>query len=132
MTAPPPQPSSRPRIVEIAFWLWLLSSVLLIVFGTLLLLSTDDVPPVLRGGGALFAVAGVGLAFLGGRARVGHAAFRRATVALALALIASLALFMLMFGGLLWAIPMLSAMVGTVLMMRPSSQAWFEGGSAAQ
>lgn len=129
MTAPEPLPSNRPRTVEVAFWAWLVSSVLLIAFGMLLVFSEGDVPAVLRGAGAIFAVAGLVLGYLSGRARRRDAAFRRAAVALALALVVLIALFTLMSGGLLWLIPMITAMVGSVLMMRPSSQAWFDSGA---
>jgi hypothetical protein len=129
MIAPQSRPD-RPRIVDVAFWLWILSSVLLVLLGVLLLLTGGNVPALLRGAGALFALAGLALGYLSGRAHRGHPAFRRAAVGLALALVVLLALFALMVGGFLWLIPMISAMVGALLIMRPSAQSWFGVGSA--
>jgi hypothetical protein len=126
MTAPLPVPSSRPRIVEAAFWIWLLSSVLLVLFGLLLALSQGNLPPLFRGAGVVYALAGLALGYLAGRARQGHAAFRRAGVGLALAIVVVLAVFSLMSRGLVWLLVMILAMVGAVLIMRPSAQVWFD------
>ena len=74
----------------------------------------------------LFALAGLALGYLAGRARGGHSALRRAAVGLAVALVLLLALFCLMTQGALWLIPMILSMVGAVLIMRPSAQAWYD------
>lgn len=126
MTAPLPVPSSRPRIVEVAFWIWLLSSILLVLFGLLLALSQGNVPPLFRGAGALYVLAGLALGYLAGRARRGHAGYRRAGVGLALAIVVVLALFSLMSRGLIWLLIMILTMVGAVLIMRPAAQGWFD------
>jgi hypothetical protein len=122
MSAPVP---ARPRIVEAVFWLWLVAAISLVVLGMLMALTRGNLPPVYRGAGVLFAVAGLGLGYLAGRTRAGNARMRRAGVGLALALVVLLALFTLMTGGVLWLIPMILTMVGAVLVMRPSAQDWF-------
>ena len=45
---------------------------------------------------------------------------------LAMAMAVLLAVYSLMSHGVLWLIPMVLAMVGAVLMVRPSAQAWFD------
>ena len=125
MSAPVPV---RPRIVDAVFWLWLLAAVSLVVLGMLMALTRGNLPPVFRGAGVLFAVAGLALGYLAGRTRAGHAQMRRAAVGLALALVVLLALFTLMTGGVLWLVPMILTMVGAVLIMRPSAQDWFHLG----
>jgi hypothetical protein len=125
MSAPVP---ARPRIVDAVFWLWLLAAIALVVLGMLMALTQGDLPPVFRGAGIMFAVAGLALGYLAGRTRAGHARMRRAAVGLALALGVLLALFTLMTGGVLWLIPMILTMVAAVLIMRPSAQDWFHPG----
>jgi hypothetical protein len=119
-------PQSRPRVVTAAFWCWVVACVLLVTFGLLLALSEDQLPLFFRGAGVLFALSGLGLGYLSGRARLGHAPFRRAAVALALAVVVLLALFSLMSRGPIWLLIMVLAMVGAVLIVRPSAQDWFE------
>jgi hypothetical protein len=125
MSAPVP---ARPRIVDAVFWLWLLAAISLVVLGMLMALTRGNLPPVFRGAGIMFAVAGLALGYLAGRTRAGHARMRRAAVGLALALGVLLALFTLMTGGVLWLIPMILTMVAAVLIMRPSAQDWFHAG----
>jgi peptidoglycan/LPS O-acetylase OafA/YrhL len=117
---------SRPRVVTAAFWCWVVASVLLVAFGLLLTVSQDDVAALFRGAGVLFALSGLGLGYLSGRARLGDSRFRRAAVALALAVVVILAVFALMSRGPIWLLIMVMAMVGAVLMMRPSAQEWFD------
>ena len=121
-------PQQRPRVVTVAFGCWAVASVLLVTFGLLLAFSQDSLQMLFRGAGVLFALAGFGLGYLAGQARLGHARFRRAAVALALAVVVVLALFALMSPGPIWLLVMILAMVGAVLMMRPSAQEWFEQG----
>lgn len=118
-------PQSRPRVVTAAFWCWLVASVLLIVGG--LLAAAVGLPVVFRGGGIITALAGAGLAFLAGRSRTGDTRFRRATLALALTIVALVALCAV-FGvvhvlTLLAVIPLIA---GTVLMTRPAASEWAE------
>jgi peptidoglycan/LPS O-acetylase OafA/YrhL len=122
MTATQP----RPRIVNAAFWCWAAAAVLLVAFGLLLAFSTDPLPVLFRGVGVLFALSGLGLGYLAGQARLGRKRFRRAAVALSLAIVVILALFTLMSRGPVWLVVMIVTMVGAVLMMRPSAQEWFD------
>jgi hypothetical protein len=121
-----PVSSPRPRIVDVTFWIWVLAAILLVLSGLLLAFSRGDLPALVRGAGALFAVAGLALAYLAGRTRVGHARFRRAAVGLALALAAVLALFSLVSRGVIWLLIMVLVMIGAVLIMRPSARAWYD------
>jgi hypothetical protein len=119
-------PLQRPRLVDIAFVCWLAAAVSLAALGLLLALNQAHLPVFLRGAGAVLAVAGLALGFLAGRTRAGHAAYRRAAVALSMALVVVLALFILTGGGgVLWVLPMILALAGAVMMMRPSAQHWF-------
>ena len=122
MTAPQP----RPRVVTAAFWCWVAASVLLVAFGLLLAFSSDHLPLLFRGAGILFAASGLGLGYLSGQARLGHRRFRRAAVALALAVVVILAIFALMSRGPVWLLVMVLTMAGAVLMMRPAAHDWFE------
>jgi peptidoglycan/LPS O-acetylase OafA/YrhL len=119
-------PQSRPRVVTAGFWCWAAASVLLVAFGLLLALSPDSLPTLFRGMGVLFAASGLGLGFLAGRARLGDARFRRAGIALSLAIVVILAIFALYSRGPIWLLMMILTMVGAVLMMRPPAQEWFE------
>ncbi len=116
----------RPRVVTVAFGCWVVASVLLVAFGLLLAFSQDPLPVLFRGVGVLFALSGLGLGYLSGQARLGHARFRRAAVALALAVVVVLALFALISRAPIWLLVMILAMVGAVLMMRPSAHDWFD------
>ncbi len=119
-------PQSRPRVVTAAFWCWVVASVSLVGLGLLMALSREQVPTFYRGAGVLFALAGLALGYLAGRANGGNAGLRRAAVGLALALVVLLALFCLMTQGALWLIPMILTMVGAVLMLRPAATDWFD------
>jgi peptidoglycan/LPS O-acetylase OafA/YrhL len=115
-------PQSRPRVVTAAFWCWVASSILLIVGG--LVAASVALPAVYRGAGVITAIAGVGMAFLAGRSRRGDSRFRRAAVALSLAIVVLVALFAV-FGvvhvlTLLAVIPLIA---GTVLITRPAAAA---------
>jgi hypothetical protein len=115
-------PQSRPRVVTAAFWCWIAASFLLVLGG--LIAASLNVPVVFRGAGVIFALAGAALAFLAGRSRSGDTRFRRAALALALALvvlIALAALFQLTNGITLLAVFPLVA--GTVLITRPAASA---------
>lgn len=126
MTAPLPVPSNRPRLVDAAFWVWLLAAVMLVAFGLLLATSGGNVAVFYRGFGILFALAGCALGFAAGRIRNGHRGFRRAAIGLSLGLVALLALFSLSTRGLVWLLIMIAVMVAVVLVTRPAAQAWYE------
>ena len=116
MTAPP----SRPRVVTAAFWCWVAASLMLIVGG--LIAASVDLPAIYRGTGVVTALAGAGMAFLAGRSRSGDTRFRRAAVALSLAIVVLVALVSV-FGivhmfALLAVIPLIA---GAVLITRPAT-----------
>jgi hypothetical protein len=122
MTAPQP----RPRVVTAAFWCWVVASFLLVLFGLLLALSRANIPVFLRGAGVLFLLAGLALVSLAGRARAGNAGLRRAAVGLALPLVVLLAIFSVMVGGVVWPFVIVLTLAGTLLMMRPAANDWFD------
>ncbi|WP_179466249.1 hypothetical protein [Mycolicibacterium vinylchloridicum] len=122
MTATQP----RPRIVSIAFWCWLAAAILLMLGGLLTLFSQAPVPVFFRGAGVLWIVSGALLSYLAGRSRGGDTRFRRAAVALSIALAVLLALFSVMTSGLLWLGILILVMVAAVLVMRPSAQEWYQ------
>jgi Ca2+/Na+ antiporter len=73
-----------------------------------------------RGGGVITGLAGVGMAFLAGQSRTGDARFRRAAVALSLAIVVLMPL-VVMFGvvHVLTLLGVLLLIAGTVLITRP-------------
>jgi len=116
--------SSPPRIVQVAFWCWALGAVALVLLG--LLIATSTAPGFFRGAGVIFAVAGLGLAFLAGRTRRGDSRFRRAAVALALTLVVLLVLFAILVHGLGWALVAALMLAGAIAATRSSASAWFD------
>jgi biotin transporter BioY len=122
MTAPPP----RPRVVDTAFWTWLAASVLLVLGGLLIATSTGNIPGLFRGMGGLFAVAGFAMGYLAGRTRQGDKRFRRATVALTLALMILVTLFALSTMGFLWLVIIVLLITAATLAMRPVATEWFD------
>ena len=116
---------SRPRVVTAAFWCWVVASVLLIVGG--LIAASAPVPIVYRGAGVVTALAGAGMAFLAGRSRSGDSRFRRAALALSLAIVVLVALVSV-FGvvHVLSLIAIIPLVAGTVLMSRPAASSWNE------
>ena len=78
-------PSPRPRAVNAAFWCWVVAALLLMVGG--LIAASASLPALFRGAGVISAIAGAGMAFLAGRSRAGDARFRRAGIALSLAIV---------------------------------------------
>lgn len=121
MTATQP----RPRLVSIAFWCWLAGSIVLMLGGLLLAFSNGPVPVFFRGAGVLWIVAGALLSYIAGRTRGGDTRFRRAAVALSIALAILLALFSVMTGGLVWLFALVLVLVPAVLIMRPAAQEWY-------
>ena len=89
MTEPTPSAPARPQAVTVAFWCWVVAAVLLMVGG--MLTATAEVPAAYRGlvlgFGAITALAGAAMAFSAGRARSGDNRFRRAAVALSMAIV---------------------------------------------
>ena len=123
MSAPLQRPrSSTPR--SGAGWS---AAISLVALGLLIALNRAPPAGLPPRRGALFAVAGLALGYLAGRARAGDARFRRAAVALALALV--------VVAGAVRAdrwrrrpvccMPMILTLVGAVLIMRPPAAEWF-------
>lgn len=103
--------SSPSRRATIGFSCWLVGSVLLIAGGMLAVSASPPVNPMLyRGIGALTALAGLGMAFLAGRSRSDDPRYRRAAVALSLAIVV---LVLLTGLNVLVLVALLPLMVGT-------------------
>jgi hypothetical protein len=122
MTAPHP----RPRVVEAAFWSWLAGAVLLVLGGLSIATSNAHIPAFFRGAGGLFAVTGFAIGYLAGRTRQGDKRFRRATVALTLALTVLVTLFALSTMGLIWLLVIVLLITAATLAMRPAASDWFD------
>jgi len=142
MTAPTPQ--SRPRVVDLAFWSFVVAAVIMIVGGLMASTATYDIAraaipqsmsddqvrsylTIYRGTGIGAVVAAVALAFLAGRARRGDARFRRATLGLALATFVVIGLLAIGAGVaqpiiLLGLFPLL---IGVLLSVQPSARLWY-------
>jgi hypothetical protein len=113
-------PQSRPRVVTAAFWCWVAASFLLIIGG--LIPATLAVSWLYRGIGVITALAGVGMAFLAGRSRTGDTRFRRAAVALSLAIVVLVAVLgVLRIPSVLTLLAVIPLIAGTVLITRPSA-----------
>lgn len=140
----PQQPLSRPRVVDVAFWLLAVGAVVLIGGGLLAAtvsfdsargaidsaVSDEQVRQYLllyRGMGIGSVLSGAGLAFLAGRTRGGDARFRRATVGLGLAITVILAVLAFVFriAQPITLAAVLPIMAGVVLLTRLASSAWF-------
>ena len=144
MSALPPAPPNRPRVVDAAFWLLLAGAVLLVAGGLLAAtLSFDTVRAATassisdaqlhkylsfhRAVGIGCVIAGGGLGFLAGRTRTGDPRFRRATAGLALAIVVLVGLAAVFAGiHLLALLSLLPIIVGTLMLMRPSAGPWFD------
>ena len=122
MTAPVP----RPRSVNAAFWTWLVAALLLALGGLLIATTSTPIPVFYRGAGGLLAVSGFAIGFLAGRTRQGDRRFRRATVALSLALAFLLTLFAVLTMGFIWLVIILLLVGAAMLVMRPTAQQWFD------
>ena len=113
-------PQSRPRVVTAAFWCWVVASFLLMLGG--IISVSLDLPLIYRGAGVISLVAGAGMSFLAGRVRSGDPRFRRAALALSLAVIVLVAMAAVVriinLFTLLAVIPLIA---GTVLITRPAA-----------
>lgn len=128
MTATQP----RPRAVNVAFWCWLAAAILLMLGGLLLVFSHGPAPVFFRGAGVLWVVSGALLSYMAGRTRSGDTRFRRAAVALSIALAVLLALFSVMTRGLVWLVVLALVIVAAVLVMRPAAQQWYQPADAPE
>ena len=118
-------PSPRPRAVNAAFWCWVVAALMLIVGG--LITASAGIPGLFRGTGVLTAVAGAGIAFLAGRSRVGDARFRRAALALSLAVVVLVALLSILgVVHILTLIAVLPLIAAIALITRPAAAAFYQ------
>ncbi|OHU79681.1 MULTISPECIES: hypothetical protein [Mycobacteriaceae] len=140
----PEQP--RPRIVDVAFWFWVVSSAALFLNGLAGVTQRFDAvraaaKPELtdaeirnlvtyfRAWGVLCIVLAAGIAFLAGRTRQGDKRYRRALIALSLvSVLGAIAMASSGSVGPLLLIAALSLIVANVLIIRPTAQNWFDGG----
>ena len=131
MSATPPVPSTRPRIVDAAFWCWVGASVLAAALGLLMATQDSDATaPFFRWAGILLVVVGLVHGYLAGRARKRQLRFASAGVGLAMSSVAFLAV-LLLFGssvlGIIFVAAIMILMItGSVLIQRGSAQEWFE------
>jgi cytochrome bd-type quinol oxidase subunit 1 len=144
MTTTPPD--QRPRSVDVALWLLVIGSVLLLAGGLLALtvsfssarqmvdpaLSDDVVHQLLRFNriaGAVCVVAGLILGWLTGKLRRSRdPRFRRAVIALAMAIGVVVAMLAVVAGShLLTLIALLPIIVGAMVLTRPAATEWFGG-----
>lgn len=131
-------PMARPRVVSVAYWLWLASAVLLIVVCMIALTlpseqirgsfetaeQGDSFLTVFRGFGVISGVVGLAVGLMSGPVRGGDRRFRRALVALS----ATVSL-LLIFASLVFPVAPTVITVGlilaAVLVYRPSAREWF-------
>lgn len=128
----------RPRVVSAAYWLWLISAVLLIAVCLIALtLPADQIRAsfsseaqgnsfltVFRGLGVMSGVVGLAVGLMSSHVRGGDRRFRRALVTLS-----GVAAVLLIFAGLVFPlVPLVIAValvVAAVLAYRPSAREWF-------
>jgi hypothetical protein len=122
-------PTDRPSLVNAAFWCWVAAALLLIAGGLIAAtVAIQGFPLVIRIGGAVTVLIGAVIAFLAGRTRRGDVRFRRALIALSLALVVvvglgtAFGLLVVHFLTLLALIPLIAA---TACVTRPAAAAWF-------
>ena len=136
-----------PRIVEVAFWCWMVAAVLLVVGGGMAALTgTDEMPGnfpgaslsedqarsmavVYRGAGLITIACGLGVGYLAVRTRTRSDRYRRFAVALSLAILLLVVLLGFMLGILvpLTLFALIALIAAVVSATRHSAAAWFEG-----
>lgn len=139
-----PEPSARPRIVDIAFWLWVAAAMLLffngvagvvVSSGAVRSRRTDltdeqvhNLVTYFRAWGVLCIAVAVAIAFLANGTRRGDKRFRRALLALSITSVLGAIVMTGMgsVGPLLLAVAV-SLIVASVLIVRPTAQDWFDG-----
>ena len=127
MSASSPAPPSRPRPVNLAFWVWLVAAALTAALGLMQL--TQNAPLFFRLIGVVLVVAGLAQGFLTGRARNGDPRFARAATALALATVVLTAVMLFIFGAgplalVALAVIMALLIAGTFYITRPEATTW--------
>jgi hypothetical protein len=133
MSATPPTPTSRPRVVNVAFGCWVAADILTAALG--LLLISSPAPIFIRAAGGLIVVVALAHGFLAGRSRRGYKRFAYAGVGLSLATVAFLAI-LLLFGASLIAILIVAFIMGlmitgSAMMQGKPAQAWFDSEAAS-
>jgi hypothetical protein len=114
----------RPRIVDVAFWAWLVASAVLVFLGVLG--AASNAPVFIRGAGVILVIAGLAIGFVGGRTRRGDKRFRRAAVALSMTLAVLVVVFAMIEGGIIWLVPIISLWTGAFAITRPEANKWFD------
>lgn len=140
----PEQP--RPRIVDVAFWFWVVSAAALFLNGLAGVtqrfdavraaakheLTDADIRNLVtyfRAWGVLCILLAAGIAFLAGRTRKGDKRCRPALIALSLvSVLGAIAMASTGSVGPLLLVAALSLIVANVLIIRPTAQDWFDGG----
>jgi hypothetical protein len=126
MTVTPP---ARPKTVMAAFWLWLVSVVVMVFDGLVVATFEYQVPALFpRISGGILVAAGVVLGYLAGKSRNGDFRFARAAVALSMALVVFICIMLVTKTlGLILAPVVLFLIIATGLIVRSASaSAWFE------
>ena len=149
--APAGRAGSRPGAVMVAFWMLIAGAVLLMMAG-LLTVTTDfdtvrQTSPswasddavrsylrLFRGMGLLFCLAAVALTGLAVRARDGDPRYRRAVMALGLAIVVLVPLAAVVTGAvlILALLSLLPIVTGVMLLNRPAVTAWFAGNARGE
>jgi uncharacterized membrane protein HdeD (DUF308 family) len=125
MTETPP---ARPRSITAAFWLWLVSGVLLVFIGLLAVTITITGGALLhRISGGILIVTGLALVYLAGRSRSGDSRFAHAAVALSLALVVFLSILLAiqMLGAFVSPVVLFLIVAAGLVMRSPTAIAWF-------
>ena len=126
-------PTTRPRTVSAAFWLWLVSVVVMVFDGLVVLTFHYRVSaPFPRVSGGVIVVAAVVLGYLAGKSRLGDWRFARAAVALSMALVVFISVMLVtQILGLILAPVVLFLIAASALIVRSTSGlAWFEANKA--
>ncbi|MDG3009925.1 hypothetical protein G4X40_07170 [Rhodococcus sp. D2-41] len=137
-----PDPAARPRVVEAAYWLWMLAAGLLIVLALLSLTTSSDavrerfasadaghvdaLVTLLRVSGGVWLFAAVVVGLLAGPVRAGHARLRPVLVGWSV-VVAVLLLVQVATGlttAVLLPVPVL-LLIAAVLAYRSSANIWF-------
>ncbi|GAB7066417.1 hypothetical protein H7J06_04385 [Mycobacterium hodleri] len=121
--------SRRPRTVTVAFWCWLVASVLAAAFG--MLIGTFTTALFFQVAGLILVVAGLAQGYLAGRARKGSKRFASAAVGLAMASVAYLAVLLVVagiapFGVVIVAVIMVLFITGSAMNQQASAQRWYD------
>jgi hypothetical protein len=135
----------RPRIVDVAFWSWVASAIVLIIVGLWALTRSfatiragipaqvpDDqvrtLVTMVRWTGGVYILIGIAIGFLAGRTRQGDKRFRRAAVTLSYATIVLVVLCALLLGFM--PLPVTVALIGLIVaavaVTRDNAAEWFD------